>query len=220
MVAVLAATLTLLPAVLGKLGTRVNSGRVRLRRGHSARPAGHKLDERLHAWGRLLWAHPWPAALAALAVLALAAVPVIGLRTSMPSITIIPASANARVGYDQVTSAFGPGFPGTLQVLVPPGRQAAALRIARGTSGVAAVMPGPASGWTLDQVVPRTGPSSTATGATIDRLCRDLPRGSLVGGAAAENYDLEQVLASRTPVVFGMLAALAFILLLVALGAP
>jgi len=42
----------------------------------------------------------------------------------------------------------------------------------------------------------------------------------LAGGAAAENYDLEQVLASRTPIVFGMLAALGFILLLVALGAP
>ena len=82
-------------------------------------------------------------------------------------------------------------------------------------------MPGPAShGWTLDQVVPRTGPSSAATGVTIEQLRRDLPRGSLVGGAAAENYDLEQVLASRTPVVFGMLAALGFILLLVALGAP
>ena len=220
-VAVLAATLTLLPAVLGKLGTRVNSGRVRLRRGHPARPAGHRLDERLHAWGRLLWAHPWPPALAALAVLFLAAMPVIGLRTSMPSITIIPATANARVGYDQVTSAFGPGFPGTLQVLVPSDQQATALRIGRGTTGVAAVMPGPAShGWTLDQVVPRTGPSSAATGVTIERLRHDLPRGSLVGGAAAENYDLEQVLASRTPVVFGMLAALGFILLLVALGAP
>ncbi len=220
-VAVLAATLTLLPAVLGKLGTRVNSGRVRLRRGHPARPAGHRLDERLHAWGRLLWAHPWPPALAALAVLFLAAMPVIGVRTSMPSITIIPATANARVGYEQVTGAFGPGFPGTLQVLVPSDQQATALRIGRGTTGVAVVMPGPAShGWTLDQVVPRTGPSSAATGVTIERLRHDLPRGSLVGGAAAENYDLEQVLASRTPVVFGMLAALGFILLLVALGAP
>ena len=220
-VAVLAATLTLLPAVLGRLGTRVNSGRVRFRRGDPGRAAGHRLDARLHAWGRLLWAHPWPAGLAALAVLMLAAVPVIGLRTSMPSITIIPAAANARVGYEQVTDAFGSGFPATLQVLVPSGRQATALRAARGTAGVAVVMPGTAShGWTLDQVVPGTGPSTAATGATIGRLRHDLPRGSLVGGAAAENYDLQQVLASRTPVVFGMLAALGFILLLVALGAP
>ncbi len=220
-VAVLTATLNLLPAVLGKLGTRVNSARVRLRRNAPDRPAGHRLEERLHAWGRFLWAHPWPAALAGLAVLVLAALPVFGLRTSMPSITIIPATANARIGYNQVTSAFGPGFPGTLQVLVPAGRQPAALATARATSGVAAVMAGPTRrGWTLDQVVPTTGPSTPATGATIERLRATLPPGSLVGGAAAENFDLQQALSSHTPLVFGMLAGLGFLLLLVALGAP
>ena len=220
-VAVLAATLTLLPAALGKLGTRVNSMRVRLSRGEPDRPAGHKLEERLHAWGRFLWAHPWPAALAGLAVLVLAALPVLGLRTSMPSITIVPASANARVGYDQVTSAFGPGYPGTLQLVVPVADQAAALRAARLTRGVADVMPGPAShGWSLDQVVPASGPSTVSTDATIGRLRGDLPHGALVGGAAAENYDLQQALASRTPLVFGMLAGLGFLVLLVALGAP
>lgn len=220
-VAVLAATLTLLPAVLGALGTRVNSGRIRLGRGRPDRPAGHRLEERLHAWGRLLWKHPWPAALAGLAVLLLAAAPVLGLRTAMPSITIIPASANARVGYDQVTSAFGPGFPGTLQVLVPAADRSAGLQAARHTPGVAAVMAGPTNdGWSLAQVVPTTGPSTVATGATIERLRADLPHGSLVGGAAAENYDLQQALASHTPVVFAMLAGLGFVLLLIALGAP
>ncbi|MHB1775679.1 MAG: MMPL family transporter [Acidimicrobiales bacterium] len=219
-VAVLAATLTLLPAVLGKLGTRVNAVPLRLRRRHGL-PAGHRLEERLHAWGRLVWKHPWPAALGALAVLTLAALPVLGLRTSMPSITIVPASANARVGYQQVTTAFGPGFPGTLQVVVPAADQATALQSARRTRGVAAVVPGPTNrGWSLDQVVPTSGPSTVATGATIERLRRALPHGSLVGGAAAENYDLQQALASRTPVVFGLLAGLGFLLLLVALGAP
>jgi RND superfamily putative drug exporter len=220
-VAVLAATLTLLPAVLGKLGTRINSTRIRLRRHNPDLPAGHRLEKRLHTWGQALWAHPWPAALGGLAVLILAALPVIGLRISMPSITIIPATANARIGYNQVTSAFGPGFPGTVQVVVPATQQPTALRAARRTPGVAVVMAGPAShGWYLDQVVPATGPSSVATGATIDRLRRDLPAGTLVGGAAAENHDLQHALASRTPIVFGMLAALGFLLLLVALGAP
>jgi RND superfamily putative drug exporter len=208
-IAVLAATLTLLPAVLGKLGTRVNSGRVRLRRRPQASPAGRRLEERLHGWGRFLWAHPWPTAAAALVVLGLAAAPAIGLRTSMPSITIVPADANARVGYEQVSKAFGAGFPGNLKVLVPADEQAQALRAARNTSGVAAVTAGPASdGWALDQVVPATGPSTAATGATIARLRHDLPSGSLVGGAAAENYDLQRALASRTPVVFATLAGL------------
>ena len=122
----------------------------------------------------------------------------------MPSITVVPASANARIGYAQVTSAFGPGAPGTLQVLAPARRQAGVLASLSRSPGVAAAVPGPTrGGWTMDQVVPTTGPSTAATGATIARLRRSLPRGSLVGGAAAENYDLERSLVSHTPLVFG-----------------
>jgi RND superfamily putative drug exporter len=176
-IAVLAATLTLLPAVLGRLGTRIDGGRVRIgRRSAAGHPHGHKLEQRLHAWGRAMWRHPVAAGLAALVVLGLSAFPVFGLRTSMPSITIIPSSANARVGYYQVTHAFGPGAPGTLQVAVPASAQARALSTLAHTRGVAAVIPGPTSdGWTLDQVVPTSGPSEPATGATIDRMRRPCP---------------------------------------------
>ena len=125
-VAVLAATLTLLPAVLGRLGTRINKGTIHLRR--TERPEGPgPLDRTLHAWGRFLWRHPFPTGAAALVLLLLAASPIIGMRTNMPSIAIIPASTNARIGYNEVVSAFGPGAPGTLQVLVPAAKQSAAL---------------------------------------------------------------------------------------------
>ena len=219
-VAVLAATLTLLPAVLGKLGTNINKGKIRLRRG--PRPEGEgPLDRILHRWGNFLWRHPFPAGAAALVLLLLAAAPIIGMRTNMPSITIVPASANARVGYYQVTSAFGPGAPGTLQVVVPEGEQARALSTLAHTTGVAGVVPGPTNaGWTLDQVVPTTGPSTTTTGATIDHLRQVLPAGTLIGGAAAENHDLQQSLASYTPLVLAILGILGFLLLLIALGAP
>ena len=90
-VAVLAATLTLLPAVLGRLGTRINAGTIRFRRHHRPGDEG-RLDRGLHAWGRFLWRHPVPAGLAALVLLLLllAAAPVLGMRTNMPSITIVP----------------------------------------------------------------------------------------------------------------------------------
>jgi len=216
--AVLAATLTLLPAVLGRLGTRINAGRII---GRGSREKTSRLDDRLHAWGRLLWRHPLPAGLVALGLLFAAALPVLGLRTHMPSITIVPADANARVGYNQITNAFGTGSPGTLQVLVPAGLQSAALGALAHQPGLAATVAGPSHGtWTLDQAVPVSGPSTPATGATIDRLRRVLPPGSLVGGAAAENHDLERALAAKTPLVFSVLAAVGFLLLLVALGAP
>ncbi|MHB1446610.1 MAG: MMPL family transporter [Acidimicrobiales bacterium] len=220
-VAVLAAALTLLPAVLGRLGTRINAGRIRLRRGRADQPAGAKLEQRLHTWAGHLWRHPFIAGAAALALLLLAAAPVLGLRTSMPSITIVPPSANARIGYNQVSSAFGPGAPGTLQVLVPTPSESAALAALAHNPGIAGVMPGASSGdWTLNQVVPTTGPSTSATGATIDAIRHQLPKGSLVGGAAAENHDLQRALARRTPLVFAVLAVLGFLLLLVALRAP
>jgi RND superfamily putative drug exporter len=219
-VAVLAATLTLLPAVLGKLGTRINAGRIRLGR---SRPEGGegRLDQGLHRWGRFVWRHPIWTGSAALFILALAALPVIGLRTNMPSITIVPATANARVGYDQVTSAFGPGAPGTLQVLVPVASERAALSTLTHDTGVAATVPGPTrAGWAMNQVVPATGPSTVATGATIDRLRSGLPAGSLVGGAAAENHDLQAALTHDAPLVVGILLVMGFVLLLIALGAP
>src|SRR5581483_7268373 len=49
--------------------------------------------------------------------------------------------------------------------------------------------------------------SSSATGRTIDRLRAALPAGALVGGAAAENHDLEQALAAKTPLVIGVVLA-------------
>jgi RND superfamily putative drug exporter len=206
--------------VLGKLGTNINKGKVRLGRKTETGDAG-ALDRYLHRWGKFLWRHPLGAGAGALLVLLLAASPVIGMRTNMPSITIVPASANARVGYYQVVSAFGTGAPGTLQVLVPTGSQPQALTTLAHTSGVAEVAPGASqAGWTLDQVVPTTGASSSATGATIDRLRAVLPAGSLVGGAAAENHDLQVALSNSTPIVLGILGVLGFLLLLIALGAP
>ncbi len=220
-VAVLASTLTLLPAVLGRLGTRVNKGRVRVWPRHPDPEHPGRLDIILHSWGRTMWRHPAWLGLGALAVLFICAAPVIGLRTNMPSITIIPPSANARIGYNEVVSAFGAGAPGTLQVLVPTSRQTEALTSIAATRGVANVSPGPAKdGWSLDQVTPTSGPSTTATQATIVRLRSELPPSSLVGGAAAENFDLQQSLSHYTPIVFGVLIALGFLLLLIALGAP
>lgn len=222
-VAVLAATVTLLPAVLGKLGTRINAGRVRL---HHARPEvdearESRLDGVLHRWGRLVWRHPFWTGGAGLVILVLAALPVVGLRTNMPSISIVPATANARVGYDQVTAAFGAGAPGTMQVLVPAASERAALAALAHDHGVSATVPGPThAGRTLNQVMPASGPSTVTTGATIDRLRAELPAGSLVGGAAAENHDLQTALTRDALLVVGILLAIGFVLLLIALGAP
>ncbi|MEO9238931.1 MAG: MMPL family transporter [Jatrophihabitantaceae bacterium] len=245
-IAVLAATLTLLPAVLGRLGTRVDAGRVRLpgaldraqarsdRRAEQAAAAGQHphqqahlhhavagLERALHHWGALLHRRPWIAGGAVVIVLTILAAPVLGLRTGMPSIAIIPTDQSARAGYNQVANAFGPGAPGMLQVVTPTSTATAAAAALKADSGIAAVIPAGVNGaQSLLLAMPTTDASAKATGNTIDRIRTELPAGSLVGGAAAENHDLEKVLSARTPLVFGLLIGLGFLLLLVALGSP
>jgi putative drug exporter of the RND superfamily len=72
----------------------------------------------------------------------------------------------------------------------------------------------------LIQAIPEQDPSNPAVGTTIERLRAALPAGVLVGGAAAENHDLQQALAAKTPLVIGVVLGLGFLLLLVALQAP
>ena len=213
---VVAATLTLLPAVLAKLGPRVDS--VALRWVHS----GEHRSTRFARWGERLWRHPHLYGPAATLVLVLLALPVLGLKTGMPSIKVVPKSDSSRVGYTQVQQAFGPGAPGALQIVAPRGEVARAAAVARrdpGIAGVSAVQLG-GGGLALVQATPNADPSSTAVGKTIDRLRVELPPGALVGGAAAENHDLEKALAAKTPLVIGVVLALGFVLLLIALQAP
>jgi RND superfamily putative drug exporter len=252
-VAVLAATLTLLPSVLGRLGRRVDSGRMRLpgaldraeakaeRRRTTvaaAAPAESRavqahslhlnlhhtvagLERLLHHWGAMLQRRPWVAGGLVLLILGSLAWPAMSLRTGMPSISIIPTSQTARAGYAEVVDAFGPGAPGTLSVLTPTAQQVTTAAVLSKDTGIAAALPaGTANGWTMTLAIPTTDASAPATGSTIDRLRSELPAGSLVGGAAAENHDLEMALSARTPLVFGLLIGLGFLLLLVALGSP
>jgi len=213
---VLAATLTLLPAVLAKLGPKVDS--LALRWVHS----GEHRSRRFGRWGERLWRHPHLFGPAATLVLVLLALPVLGLKTGMPSIKVVPKNDGSRIGYTQVQEAFGPGAPGALQIVAPRAEAAQVAATARDNPGIAQVSHPQVggSGLALVQATPTTDPSSGATGRTIDQLRASLPPGALVGGAAAENHDLEQALAAKTPLVIGVVLALGFLLLLIALQAP
>ncbi len=214
---VLAATLTLLPAVLGRLGSRVD--KLALPWVHS----GEHRSPRFAAWGEWLWRHPWAPGIGTVAVLLALAVPVLSLDTGMPSIKVVPEGDTSRQGYELVQQEFGPGAPGALQVVAPAASaEAVAERIAAdpGIAQVTPPQPGASGDVALIQAVPAVDPSSSELGSTIDRLRGDLPAAVAVGGAVAENHDLEAELAAKTPLVIGVVLGLGFLLLLVALQAP
>jgi len=108
---VLAATLTLLPAVLAKLGPRVD--KLSLPWAHS----GEHRSAKFAAWGERLWKRPFAYGAIALAILVALAIPVTQLKTAMPSIKVVPTSDSSRIGYQQVQAAMGPGSTGPLQIV-------------------------------------------------------------------------------------------------------
>ncbi len=213
---VLAATLTLLPAVLAKLGPKVDN--LSLPWAHS----GEHRSPFFAAWGERLWRNPLRYGVPALVVLLALAYPVTQLKTSMPSIKVVPTGDSSRIGYEQVQAAMGPGATGPLQLVTSASQATEVARTVAADPGIAQVMPTQPGGRGLDVVtaIPREDPSNPAVGATVERLRAHVPAGALIGGAAAENHDLQQVLSAKTSMVIGVVLALGFLLLLVALQAP
>jgi len=214
---VLAATLTLLPLVLARLDDRIN---------RFALPwvkVGEHRSPVFDRWGAHLWRRPVVWGVGATVVLLALAAPVLGLKTGMPSIKVLPEDASARVGYAQVQDAFGPGAPGMLQVVVDTADAGTAAVVLTDDAGIRAVLPPvPATDGdlTMIQAMPTVDPSDPALPATIERLRADLPSSALVGGAAVENLDLTNRLQRSTPLVIGVVLLLGFLLVLVALQAP
>ncbi len=212
---VLAASLTLLPAVLAKLGPRIDRLSPPFARSH-----GHR-SPRLARWAGVAWRRPVALGLLGLAAVAALAWPVAELDTGMPSITVVPKEDSSRQGYDQVQAAFGKGAPGALQIVAPVDEAREVANVVGAAPGIASALPAQrADGSVLVQAIPTGEPSSDGVRTTIRRLRNDLPADALVGGAVAENLDLEQALADATPLVIGVVLALGFVLLLFALQAP
>lgn len=210
---VLLAALTLLPALLGPWINRL------------ALPWHSGGEHRSAWWARFasrIQRRPLAFALAVTVVLFGLASPLLALETGMPRITVLPKDRQARVGYDLIAAAFGPGGPGPYQVVAPPGSDAEAThRAVAEQPGVAAAFPPQpgAHGYRLVTAFATTDPSSKASSELVASLRRAVPSGVLVVGPVAENHDLDRTLRSRAPVVIGVVFLLGFLLLLIALQA-
>ncbi|HEX7293809.1 MAG TPA: MMPL family transporter, partial [Solirubrobacterales bacterium] len=213
---VLAATLTLLPAVLAKLGPGVDRLSLPWAGG------GDRGSPRLARWGELLWRRPFLFGGVALVLLVGLALPALSLKTGMPSIKVVPKDDSSRVGYRQLSAAFGAGAPATIQVTAPRSARRGVRETLEADPGIASVAaPVAGVGDAVLIAAAPTGAAATANfGDTVERLRDTLPPAALLGGAAAENHDLESALAAKAPLAIGLVVGLGFLLLLVAFQAP
>jgi RND superfamily putative drug exporter len=118
-VAVLGA-ITLLPAVLGIVGDRIDRLPIPLpHRAHDDHPHGWL------RWGRFVAAHPLPSALVAITLLAVLALPALGLYLGQQDNRAMPESTDARRASDGMTAGFGPGSNGPLLISVDLSRKPA-----------------------------------------------------------------------------------------------
>ena len=221
-VIVMAASVTLVPALMAMAGTRID----RLRIPGTNRTPADPAQAPAARWGRAVQRRPWTAAIAGAAILLVLAAPVTGLHLGFPDRGNDATDTTTRQAYDLVTRGFGPGANGPLLVAAQTSDAGSMTRLAdavRDTPGVAAVS-GPVASAdgraSMLTVVPATSPQDRATEDLVDRL-RDqvVPRAGVdaqVGGATAALVDQSEATASRLPLFIGGVVGLSFLLLLVA----
>ncbi|MFF3848319.1 MMPL family transporter [Streptomyces sp. NPDC002328] len=227
-----AASVTLLPALLSLIGPRALSRRERRRLAeHGPEP---ELPTGFAArWSAFVERHPKLLGTLALAVVAVLALPTLSLRLGTSDQGNGPETATTRQAYDLLADGFGPGVNGPLTLVTHVGGGEDRLALdnldaaLRATEGVAAVTPArysTAGDTAYLVVVPEAAPQSQLTSELVDRL-RDevLPRAERgtsldvqVGGVTAGYDDFAGVIVGKLPLFVGVVIGLGCLLLLLA----
>jgi RND superfamily putative drug exporter len=185
-------------------------------------------------WARFVTSRPLPAMLVSLAVLGAVALPALHMKLGLPDGGSKPTSSTERRAYDLLTEGFGPGFNGTLTVVVDaPNRTAQeqkdlANKLVDGLEkvpGVAAVTPAQqneAGDLTIALVTPTTSPASDETKDLVnvlrgkaDDIREQTGIQAYVTGTTALNIDTADTLAAALPRYIAVVVGLALILLMV-----
>jgi RND superfamily putative drug exporter len=220
LVAVLAA-LTLLPALLGFAGDRIDRFSVHRRRHNGVR------ETAWHRWSRLVQRNPKRFAVAGFVVLLVAAAPVVSMRLATADAGNDPAGSTTRKAYDLLAGGFGPGANGPLYIVADTPDAAARVHVADlaarlaatpGVATVGAVVASPSGRAEAITVIPTTSPQDVRTEDLVRHL-RDtvIPAsgsGAHIGGQTASNVDFADLMSSRLPIFIGAVLLLSFLLLL------
>ena len=219
-IAVAAASLTLLPAVMAGMGDKV------LRTRHNKHPHGQD-DPDIAAedrWVRLTsGALKRPRLTLAIGVVLLGslAAPAIGMELGMPGPRVVDEGRTSRDGYETLVAAFGEGAAAPIFITTPAADAEAVVETAAAATGVvdARIVSAPAeSGRVVVRVTGSSAVDDPATPNLVGELRESVASVSsdaLVGGPAAQSSDLTDTLTGKAPLAVGIIMVIAFLLLLV-----
>ncbi|HEX7083848.1 MAG TPA: MMPL family transporter [Gaiellaceae bacterium] len=210
------AAITLLPALLAVLGTRVNSVRMLPRR---LVDTGHPEDGAWGRWARLVMRRP--AAVAAIGLVIVGVLVSYGVRLnpSEAQAKDMPGSGDAIAGRRTLADAgISPGVLKPFVVLVRHGADpqpiAAKLRATPGIAGAAAPPAWRSGGNSLVEAFPAIDGSAKGIQSIVNRVNDRLDRtGATLGGVAPEERDFVHAVYGNFPYVLGFVVLLTFVLL-------
>jgi putative drug exporter of the RND superfamily len=216
-VAVMAAAITLVPALLGLAGRRALP-----RRDRKARPRKDR-SPLTARWAARVGRRPLPWALAALLLMITLAAPALGMRTWPQDAGSRPTDQTARAAYDLVTEEFGAGANGSMLVVaerdsVSDDALASAAEELSGLPGVAAV--GPVQQSIDGELVmfglePGFGPTDERVATLVEQIRGEvLPEGAELTGLTPMFADIADMLTERILLVIGFVVAVSVLLLM------
>ncbi len=225
---VMAASVTLLPAMLGFAGRNIERWHVPF----VSREVRAYDASRWYRWSRFVQRRPALAAVASTVLLLALASPFLGIRFGFPDANNDPPSYTTRQAYDLLADGFGPGFSAPLLLTVQgqtgpelqTGADALGTRLdqADGVAAVEQAVVNPAGDTALLRVVPTTAPQDSATADLVDALRDDVVPAATagtgltvhVGGSVAADLDSTRGTFDRLPYFFGGVLLLSFLLLM------
>src|SRR6266545_1937472 len=207
-----AVALTLLPVLLSTLGPRLD---------WPHRRSDERASRAWTRWGELITRHRWPAALAALAVLAALIVPVFSLKLDNPSVNALSKSGPAHQALATLESTgIGPGALTPIEVIAPATTGRQLMRKLNRLAGAHLVTSPAGASWRrkglrIIDVIPSADGSSSAGRQLLSRvrtISKTIP-GAMVGGQEAQSRDFVAAVYGSFPLMFGLIALITFILL-------
>jgi uncharacterized membrane protein YdfJ with MMPL/SSD domain len=219
-------SLTVLPAVLTMLGTRVNAGAPRFLQRRAAADARPDENGFWYRLSRFVMRRPLPVATLSALLLIVLGLPFLGIKFSTVDPTVLPESASARQAYDTVNNDFPPYRESPIWIdLEGGGPKAAAAMTARvqRVPGVAEVLPPqPLRGEvTALQVISANSFVSDASQETVKEIrALQAPPGTtaLVGGATADFIDFQGSLADHMPISLAIVIVATLVILFLMTG--